>query len=358
MNVNELKEYIVENELIFNILDSLNCYKISNNHDDFRCGLPDDYNQTRVSVNKKTLYTRIFLSTKKRVNGDIFTLVMHIKDITFPESNMYIHNILGIEYTKYNNKNKENPKKDPLRMFKKIRNKSYANTKDIDLCGEDVISEYQDLLHISWVREGIMPWTRDVFNIGYSEKSKRIIIPHRYWSGGTNDYIGVMGRTTVKNYEVFGIPKYYPMKRFYKSINLYGLQENYMNIQRSGYVTVFEAEKSVLKRHSRLDCTGAAICSHDISLEQEKILIGLNVEIVIALDEGIPLNYIRGICDRFYGIREVSYIWDKTGKILDKKESPADKDNKLYEWLFKHRVKYDELERREYKKWLEKQKTN
>ena len=132
-------------------------------------------------------------------------------------------------------------------------------------------------------------------------------------------------------------------------MNLYGLQENYEGIQKAGDVCVYESEKSVLKRHSRLDRTGVAVGSHNLSDEQVKILVGINVNITLAYDKDIPLKHIRSECERFYGLRNISYIYDKYD-LLKEKDSPADAPNKIYNYLFKHRIKYDEKEHREYLK--------
>ena len=134
-------------------------------------------------------------------------------------------------------------------------------------------------------------------------------------------------------------------------MNIYGLYENYRSIQEKGYAVILEAEKSVLKRYSRKDGTAVAIGSHTLSDEQVKILIGLNVDIVIAYDEGISINEIRKECEKFYGIRNVYYIYDKWG-LLSEKESPADRPNKQYEFMLKYKVKYDDSEHKELIKWL------
>jgi DNA primase len=63
------------------------------------------------------------------------------------------------------------------------------------------------------------------------------------------------------------------------------------------------------------------------------------------------------MCDKFYGIRPIYYIYDKYNLLKDK-ESPADANNKIFNYLFKYKVKYDEKERREYLSWLEKQEKN
>ena len=198
------------------------------------------------------------------------------------------------------------------------------------------------------------------FNIGYSYDRKRIVIPERKWDGDDNDYIGVSGRTTVENYEMFDIPKFFKLSNTYpKGINVYGLNENYKTIQEAGYCVALEAQKSVLKRYSRKDGTAVAIGNCEFTEEQVKILISLNVEIIIALDEGIDINLVRKECEKFYPIRKVSYMYDKWGLIQKgSKDSPADMPNKIYEFMKKHRTVYDEQERRLYKDWLEKQGKN
>ena len=357
MLADELKQYIIENELTINILDDLNCYSPIKKSKEWRCGLPGDHNNSRVSIKIDTLKTTIYKSSDGKVFGDIFTLCMDIKEFDFYSANKYLHGLLGLEFDIKKLKEKTAKGEDPLSIFKKIKRERTVVNVDTEIYDESIIKQYEPLLHMSWVHEGIIEPTRKVFNIGYSFDRQRIVIPHRYWCGNPNEYLGVMGRTTIEAYEMLEIPKYYPLKKFTKGNNLYGLQENYKYIQEAGYVSVFESEKSVLKRHSKLDKTGVALSCHDVTDEQLRILIGLNVEIVIILDKGISIDHIRSICDRFYGIRNVSYIYDKYDLLQDK-ESPADKVNKVYDYLFKYRVKYDESERKKYLLWLEKHRNN
>jgi DNA primase len=267
-------------------------------------------------------------------------------DLTFPKAIKYIHEILGLEYKSVcKNKVKKQNVSHPLDIFNKIKRKIFIiNKDDIDLQSDISLNDYIPYPYIDWVRnDGIMPWTYEKFKIGFSPSKKRVIIPHRYWNGDDNEYIGIIGRTIIENYSLLDIPKYFPIKPYSKSINLYGLQENYDSIQIAGYVTVHEAERSVLKRHSRCDETGVAVCSHTLSEEQVRILISLDVEIIISYDKDVDINHIRSECENFYGIRNIYYVYDKYG-LLKNKESPADKENKIYNFLFKHRVKYDKNE--------------
>jgi DNA primase len=354
MTANELIQYIIDNDKITLILEDLKCHHLKEYSKEYRCGLPTHLSKDAISVKKETLKMKIFQSDSNIIRGNIFTLCMNIKNISFSEANRYIHNLFGLEYKFKFNKKNETEFKDPLEIFKKVKRKRYSCDVNLDVMNEDCLSEYIPYIHIEWVREGIMPWTSKEFNIGYSVNRKRIVVPHRFWSGEKNDYVGVIGRTVIKEWEMLDIPKYFPLKNFPKSMNIYGLQENYQTIQEAGYVIVYEAEKSVLKRHSRNDGTGVAVCCHDISNEQVKILIGLNVDIVIAFDKGISIEHIRSTCDLFYGIRNVYYIFDKYD-LLEDKMSPADAINKIYRYLFKYKILYDKKERRKYLKWLEKQ---
>ncbi len=356
MNAHDLKQYIIENNKIQDILNDLGCHSFKEYTKEYRCGLPSHNSSNNVVINKETLSLKVFKSDSETVRGDIITLVMDIKNISFPKANKYLHKLLRLEYTYIKNDEQQKEKIDPLYIFKKVKKKRFVvNTDDVDIYDEGIIKEYIPLPYIDWIREGILPFTCEKFKIGFSADKKRIVIPERYWCGDENDYLGIMGRTVIQNYEMFDIPKYFPLKPFFKSINLYGLQENYNSIQKEGLVVVAESQKSVLKRHSRKDETVVSIGSHDISDEQVKILIGLNVDIIIGLDKGISLQHIRYTCEKFYGIRPIYYIYDKYDIIKDK-QAPMDLPDKQYKYLLKHKIKYDEYEHKEYLKELERNK--
>jgi DNA primase len=285
---------------------------------------------------------------------------MKIKGVKFGQSIKYVHEVLGLKYSR-NKKTKKEIKDCPLEIFRKVKRKKYtANHDEMPLYDETIIREYVPLVHIDWAREGVMPFAAKRFNIGYSLDRKRIVIPERLWCGGDNDYIGIAGRTTVENYQMLDIPKFYKLSASYpKGMNVYGLNENYESIQKAGVAVVLEAQKSVLKRYSRKDEKCVSIGGCELTDEQVKILISLNVDIVICFDEGIDINHIRKECDKFYSIRNVAYMYDRWGLIKKgSKDSPADMPNKIWEFIYKHRTVYNEQERKEFKKWQEKQRKN
>jgi hypothetical protein len=353
-NANDLIKYIYDNSFIQIVLDENGCHSIREYDKEFRCGLPNETSKNRVSIKKNEyINITIYQSESEKIRGNIFTLIMHIHDCNFSKCIKLICGQLGLKY-KYNNKNiKKN--ESPVDIFVKIKKKyrQSCNVKDIELYNDEILGEYTPNLTRGWIREGILSFTARKFNIGYDYQRKRIVIPERYWCGKEDEFMGIMGRTVVENYDMFDIPKYLAIKPYSKSLNLYGLYENYRDIQEKGCVVVHESQKSVLKRHSRLDKVGVSVGCHDLSDEQIKILIGLNVDIIIAFDKGINQNHIRSICDKFYGKRNISYMWDKYD-ILKDKEAPADREEKVYNYLFNNRIHYDKKEREEYFKWLEK----
>ncbi len=223
---------------------------------------------------------------------------------------------------------------------------SKQSYKDQQVYDERIIDNYIPALHTSWLNEGITELTRKTFNIRYCQNSNRIIIPYRSINE-YKKYIGIVGRTTCDMYKELGIPKYLAIKPFQKSATLYGFIENYNSIQKTSYVVIFEAEKSVLKRYSRLDGTALALGGHAISKKQIELVLGLNVDIVIAFDKDISIQDVRATCEKLWLYRKTYYIYDKWD-LLGDKDSPADLDNQNYKFMLDNKVSYNESEHKKY----------
>jgi DNA primase len=273
--------------------------------------------------------------------------------MSFIESVKYLHKILDLPFEFKKKEEKPEKKFDPLHIFKRVLkcNRRAINVADIQVLEDKLIQDFVPMLHISWLKQGITERTRKKFGICYSYRYKRVVIPMKYWA--TGELLGFNQRTVVENYEEFDIKKYFLTPTYPKQLNLYGLYENYDSIQKAGYVVVYEAEKSVLKRDSLNDPTGVALSGHVLSDEQIRILIGLNVEIVIAFDKDISIDEMRHACEKFKNIRKVSYIYDFID-VLGEKDSPADARNKDFKFLFDNRVVYDKKEQALYQESLKK----
>ena len=354
MTISELKEYIYSNNKIQDILEELGCHNIKYNErrQTFSASFPDGDNPQGINIrNNEYLNYRSFSRGVDYEDGkDLISLVEDIKKINFVNSIKLLYQILDLSFEFKRKEEKPKKKYDPLDVFKKVLkcNRSVINVDDIKVLDEEILNDYIPMLHIDWYREGIMPWTREKFGLCYSYKHKRIIIPIRYWL--TGELIATNARTTVENWKEFDIKKYVLTSGYNKQLNLYGLYENYKDIQKAGYVTIYESEKSVLKRDSLCDSTGVALSGHTMSEEQVNILWGLNVEVIIAMDNDIREEEIWHMCEKFWRGRKVSYIKDDKN-ILSAKDSPADaKTNKDFQYLFDNRIVYD---REQHKKYLE-----
>ena len=353
VTITELKKYIYQNEKIQFVLNAVGCHNIKYhaNKEYYSCSNPDGDNKAAVNI-KNNEYLNCINRTRKisdNDEADLITLVQFYRKESFVETIKYLHKLLGLKmsYEKPITKKKEE-KFDPLYIFKKVKKRRHrVNVLDFNVCDNNVLEDFIPHIHIDFYRSGIMPWTVDRFGLGYSYKYKRTIIPLKHWC--TGELLGTNARTSVENYDELGIKKYFTTPSYPKSINLFGLYENHENIERAGCVVVYESERSVLKRHSLGDSTGVALMGHNMSDEQVRILLGLDIkEIILAFDCDISVNEVRYICEKFYRIRKVSYIHDKYGVLKGEKDSPADAENKVFDYLFKYRVEYTEKEHREY----------
>ena len=357
MTISELKEYIYSENKIQYILEQLGCHNVryNDNKEYFSASQPDGDNPMGVCIrnNEYLNYRSFSRGVDYEDNQDLISLVEYIKKINFIDSVKYLHKILDLPFEFKKQTEKPKKKYNPLEVFTKVlrSGRRVINVDDIKVLEDKILNDYVPLLHYSWVKEGITERTRKKFGICYSYRYKRIIIPIRYWA--TGELVATNARTTVENWEEFNIKKYILTNGYNKQLNLYGLYENYDAIQKAGYVVVYESEKSVLKRSSLLDDTGVALSGHTLSDEQIRILIGLNVEVIIAFDNDISIEETRHACEKFKNIRKVSYIHDFMG-ILGSKDSPADARDKDYRFLFDNRIVYDRDEQRKYQESVKK----
>lgn len=357
MTISELKEYIYSENKIQYILEQLGCHNVryNDNKEYFSASQPDGDNPMGVCIrnNEYLNYRSFSRGVDYEDNQDLISLVEYIKKINFIDSVKYLHKILDLPFEFKKQTEKPKKKYNPLEVFTKVlrSGRRVINVDDIKVLEDKILNDYVPLLHYSWVKEGITERTRKKFGICYSYRYKRIIIPIRYWA--TGELVATNARTTVENWEEFNIKKYILTNGYNKQLNLYGLYENYDAIQKAGYVVVYESEKSVLKRSSLLDDTGVALSGHTLSDEQIRILIGLNVEVIIAFDNDISIEETRHACEKFKNIRKVSYIHDFIG-LLGSKDSPADARDKDYRFLFDNRIVYDRDEQRKYQESLKK----
>lgn len=339
MDIVELKQYIIDNQKIQDILVFLGCHHIKDKGGYYTCGHPLGDNPSSIVIYKDELTVNQY--TREKTQGDLIALVMNIKQIDFVSALKLIHQILNLKWDNKKTKPKTELKHDPLSIFtSKLKSKHKCDVNDIDIYDEGILTDFGDCIHKDYCNGRITEKVRKEFGLCYDFQRKRTVIPWRNYKG----VVGLSGRTSVPLYRELGINKFWAYNGgFKKGKCVYGFCENYAHIQKAGYVVVFEAEKSVLIRASLGDRTCVAIGGSNISDEQVGMILGLNVDVIIALDKDQPKENIKEICKKFSKYRNTYFIWDKWG-LLGDKDSPADANNKTYNFLMKYKVKYKEME--------------
>ena len=357
MDAASLKQYIFDHQLVESILESIGCHHIrySDSKDYFVCANHDGDNPTAINV-YNTPYLGMHNWTRESdfdEHADIISLTQYNKNCTFTEAVKFLHAIIGIDYV-YEKTKKPEKRFDALSRFTNLfKRKSELSDDVLRYVDEHILDDNVPLLHIDWLREGVTDRTREKFGLTYSYPQKRVIIPLRQWQ--TGKLLGTNARTVVSDYKLYGIKKYFITPSYQKHLNVFGVYENKASIESVGHVVVYEAEKSVLKRDSLLDPTGVALSGHSMSVDQACILLRLNVnEIVIAMDKDVQIPEVWHICEYFYRVRKVSFIFDQDN-LLGEKDSPADASIEVFDRLFEDRIPYDETMHNAYLRYINKQ---
>ena len=158
MRVDELKEYIVDNNCIETILEDLGCGHIRERDGYFTCSNPDGNNPQAVTVyNNESLitvnYTRN-ITKHKRVT-DIFDLVSFYKDYSFPEALKYVHEVLGLNYYSENKEVSEGIQ-ILIMLEEMMKGENYEENEDIDRIFATIHVEHDSQKGIMIGRKGQM----------------------------------------------------------------------------------------------------------------------------------------------------------------------------------------------------------
>lgn len=222
------------------------------------------------------------------------------------------------------------------------------NTPILKKYDNSILNVYTKFYPIEWLKDGISKEAMDKFDIRFSISENRIVIPHYDING---NLVGLRGRA-LNPYEVENVGKYFPMKiedKWYShklSYNLYGLNLNKKNIEKNGIVYLVESEKAVMQLESfNMDNCAAAVCGSQFNKQQLNILLrNCNPkEVIICFDkEELPnedkyFNKLYSLCKKYSNYCNFSFIYDRKN-LLNLKDSPTDKGEKVFKELLKERV--------------------
>lgn len=320
MQVSELKEYLLNNDLVENVLASIGCNHIRNRGEYISASNPDGDNKQAVIVylgeNLNCVdYTRTISETKRAT--DIFDLISYFEDCTFSEAIKWTCDVIGIDYYK-------EPEDIPesLQLIKMLQQMSShsdeEDEKPLRPISENILSYYIPYGNRMFEDDGIDIETQEEFEIGYDPQSNYITIPIRD-SLGT--LVGVKGR-------YFGEPdechtKYVYLEPCNKSRILYGYWQNKEYIKNSKFIFITESEKGVQQLASVGIRNAVSTSGKKISKSQVELIVRSGAIPIFAYDKDVTEEELQNIADMFLDGLEVYAIIDKDD-ILGEKESPSD----------------------------------
>ena len=340
MNVLRLNEILSGDEdKIYKILESLGYEDIVKKHtengDYFVFANLDGDNKTAINVYLDSLnynnYTRM-------AKGNIYTLVMDVKRMSFPASLEYITNVLNLD-------------KDSLQQeikypfggfYKNLIRQSLEPEYSMKTYDDSILEEYSNKFSRLFFEDGISYDSQKEYNVGYDICSKRITIPELTLDG---KICGIMGRLNDKNcpHE----DRWLPLIPCSRNLTLFGYTKNYKSIKQKDLCIIGESEKAPMQLSSFKCNVGIGTCGDDISDVQAKYIKGINASrIIVGYDEGLEEDKIRSqaeklIVNNYLFKNKVGYIFDRNHEIMKKgsKCSPYDMGKKAFvELVKKHTV--------------------
>ena len=333
MDVQSLKEYILDNDKLPEILQEIGCHSIHNHGGYITCGNKTGDNKSAIVVyiNENLTvvnYTRSMTNNKRTT--DIFDLICYNEDCSFPEALKFCCNLFGLDYY-------QEPEDIPeslqiLKMLQQMATEEGVNDDaPLKPINEKILSYYFPYGNKLWEDDGISLSTQRLFEVAFDPMTNSIVIPIRDEQGSL---VGIKARRMEYDPDS-GLSKYFFLEPCSKSRVLYGLFQNIKLIQLTGVVWVGESERFVQQLYD-MGYYGVSTGGTKISKAQVEMLTRLNAKIVFCYDEDVDEEQLKGISDMFLDGIPVYAIIDKE-HILENKESPSDNPKK-FQYLIKNNI--------------------
>ena len=161
MDIELLKEHILENNFIPTILEALGCHHIRNKDGYIQCVNPDGDNTTAVCVYENTNLTTVNytrdITNGKNFSTDLISLVEFYKQLSFPYAVKWICDVLDIDY--YSNLDEDLPKS--LQLTKMLLEMQVSDTdaeeeeKPLKPISEKILSYYKPYVNEMFKEDGV-----------------------------------------------------------------------------------------------------------------------------------------------------------------------------------------------------------
>lgn len=332
MDIRDLKEEIINRELLPDILSEIGCHHIQDRGEYIQCGNKDGDNPRSIVVYKNeyiscTNYTRQI--TKNGRAADIFDLISYFEDCSFAEAMKLVCGIAGIDY--YGEREDMPESLQMLKLLQDMNTNSEDDSAPLKPIPECVLSYYLPYGNVMFEDDNISLETQREFEISFDPATNSICIPVR-------DELGTLIAVKARRFKYTpSTPmdkrrfpdelcedesKYYYEYPGAKSQVLYGLHKNAKAIQEQGVVYVGESEKFCLQLYE-MGYYGVSTGGSKISKRQVEMLTRLGVKIVFCFDKDISEDDLQDIANNFMSGVPIYAIVDKDN-ILQEKESPSD----------------------------------
>lgn len=332
MDIRDLKEEIINRELLPDILSEIGCHHIQDRGDYIQCGNKDGDNPRSIVVYKNeyiscTNYTRQI--TKNGRSADIFDLISYFEDCSFAEAMRFVCGIAGIDY--YGAREDMPESLQILKLIQDMNTNSEDDSAPLKPISERILSYYLPCGNVMFEDDGISLETQREFEISFDPSTNSICIPIR-------DELGTLIAVKARRFKYTpSTPmdkrrfpdelcedesKYFYLEPGAKSMVLYGLYKNIKAIQQQGVVYVGESEKFCLQLHD-MGYYGVSTGGSKISKRQIEMLTRLGVKIIFCFDKDISEDDLKDIANNFMNGVPIYAIIDKDN-ILQEKESPSD----------------------------------
>ena len=335
MDIESLKENILENDLIPVVLEEVGCHHIKHRDGFYQCANPDGDNTTAVCVYENTNLTTINYTrdiTNGRKGSDLISLVEFYNNETFPHAIKWICDVLDIDY--YSNPEDELP--ESLKLTKMLldlqeNDNVEEEEKPLKPISERILSYYKPYVNNMFLEDNVGYDTQSEFEIGYDEESNRITIPIRDDLG---NLVGVKARYFYRKVPEDTM-KFIYLEKCARSQILYGLYKTINFIKQKKRVFVVEAEKGVQQLWDAGYQESVATGGKKITQCQINKLTRLCVPIIFVFDKDVEKEELDSIAKRFIDEVEIYALIDKDD-ILSEKESPTDNIEKFEQLLDKN----------------------
>ena len=294
---------------------------------------PDPSADNKAGLLLYTNSLQYVITTRGAKQGNIFSLVMDIKDKTFPAALSWIANICGYSEDHYKIKL-------PFGGFYKGLNiQNYDFDPHLDTYNDSDLPDSHSLSQRFFL-DNIDFLTQERFGVRYSHEDDAVLIPIR-------DCRGKLVGCKARNNNPYSVNRYFAKLPYSKNCVVYGYSENYKSIVEKKTVVIFESEKAVMQCSSFGFNVAVAIGGHCISKIQERYIKSLMCKnVIVAFDEGLQEDEIKYEAKKLLNDNKmihnnVFYIFDDTGEILKKgsKDSPSDHGAEIFQRMMKERIK-------------------